>query len=181
VPAAQGDAGDMIIKSKILFSMAAILVISLTGMSLTSVLTPPSNCGRNSYALTVCQTFALSATLAAQDNNGQFDITNSDKECLRDIARDSWGIGGADLFVKTNFSTDSTTNHDLIIVCTKQFENVPQPTIWNLYHQNPAHAVGYSDGKVGLISPAEFNSLNLNGFVSLSNLITSIQFGVTNQ
>jgi hypothetical protein len=42
---------------------------------------------------------------------------------------------------------------------------VPQPCLWNLFRQNPAHAVGYSDGSAGLISPEEYAALDLSRFI----------------
>jgi hypothetical protein len=65
-----------------------------------------------------------------------------------------------------------------VVLCLREFANIPRPTIWNFYHKNPAHAVGYSDGTSGLISPAECTTLNLIGFVPAANLVTNSEFKV---
>jgi hypothetical protein len=81
--------------------------------------------------------------------------------------------GNLDLLVKTNFVWGTISNREIVVVCPKEFDNVPRPQLLNLYHKNPAHVVGYSDGMVGLISPSEFTNLNLNGFVSEASLVTN--------
>jgi hypothetical protein len=93
---------------------------------------------------------------------------------LSALAKDGWGMSGADFLVRSSFVLGNSSNRGIVIVCERQFGNVPQPTIWNLYHQNPAHAVGYSDGTAGLISPEQFSNLNLASFVSLSNLVADL-------
>jgi hypothetical protein len=83
------------------------------------------------------------------------------------------------LLVKTNFVwTSDNSNREIIAVCPILFSNVPQPILLNLYHKNPAHAVGYSDGTTGLISPKQFASLNLNNFVSAADLATNSEFNI---
>jgi hypothetical protein len=83
-----------------------------------------------------------------------------------------------DLLVKTNFVWSGTSNRLIVAICPREFDNVPEPILLNLYHKNPAHAVGYSDGTVGLISPTEFTNLNLNGFVSAASLATNSEFNI---
>jgi hypothetical protein len=67
-----------------------------------------------------------------------------------------------------------------VIVCGKEFDNVPA-SFWTFHRKNPAGAVGYSDGTTGLISPAQFTNLNLNGFVFISSLATNSEFNIFNQ
>jgi hypothetical protein len=83
-----------------------------------------------------------------------------------------------DLLVKTNFVWSGTSNRLIVAVCPREFHNVPEPILFNLYHKNPAHAVGFSDGTVGLISPTEFTNLNLSGFVSAASLATNSEFNI---
>lgn len=141
-------------------------------------LTLGTNCGQNSYALSACRYYVLSANLAADENNGLFEIGKVDTNCIPMLFRDIWGVSGKDFLVRTNFLSGSATKHQAVIVCTRQFDNVPQPVIWNLYHKNPAHAVGYSDGTAGLILPVEFSNLNLSGFISVASLATNSEFNI---
>jgi len=153
--------------------MAGLLV----GMILPA--TSASNCGQNSYALTVCRNFAVTTVSAAQDNQSKFEIGKIDKiegRILSSLAERGWGMSGVDFLVRTNFVLGNSSNREIVIVCERQFGNVPQPTVWNFYRQNPAHAVGYSDGTTGLISPEQFRNLDLSGFVSLSNLVANPEF-----
>jgi hypothetical protein len=143
------------------------------------ILTAQTNCGGNSAALSACYHFALAAEIVSEETDSQFDVSKIDKQVLSELARENWGMTGSDFIVKTNFAFENKTNHEIVILCRKQFENVPQQTIWNFYHKNPAYAAGYSDGTVGLISPTEFTNLNLNGFVSVASLATNSEFNVS--
>jgi hypothetical protein len=110
--------------------------------------------------------------MAVED--GKFDVSEfgeAEKSEVAKLAKNHW-IGGKDFLVRPNFAS-TNTSRTVVIVCEKSFDNVPQPTLWNFYRKNPAHAIGYSDGSTGLISPAEFAALDLTGFVSLSNLATN--------
>jgi hypothetical protein len=78
---------------------------------------------------------------------------------------------------KTNFAWQSDhSKRQIIIVCGQEFDNVHKPGFWNSIFRNPAHAVGYSDGTVGLISPEEYTNFYFSGFVSASSLATNVEF-----
>lgn len=62
----------------------------------------------------------------------------------------------------------SNESKRIIIVCDTPFSDVPKRVI---FQAPPSHAVGYSDGTTGLISPGEYARLNLSSFVSLGDLI----------
>jgi hypothetical protein len=162
-------------KRIIFYSVAAVTAAGLTAMILPAA-SRPSNCGGNSYALNACQNYSLTARMAAEENHSQFETINlstEDKVYLARLAKSGW-IGGADFFIKTNFTCTNGVQ-EIVIVCEKQFDNVPQPTISNFYQHNPAYAAGYSDGTKGLISPEQFRSLNFIGFIRLSSLDTNEQ------
>ena len=75
--------------------------------------------------------------------------------------------------IKTNCNT-VRMNREVIIVCEKPFDyDEINRSFWNLFKRDYAHAVGYSNGKAGLISPEEFTNLNLREFVSLSQVATN--------
>jgi hypothetical protein len=164
----------MTTKKKTFIGIGAVLAVALfAGV----VLTMTTNCGGNSYALTACQEFVITAQVASNSNTNSFVTANKiDDETLYTLSREHWGTTGSDFLIKTNFFVTNSTNREIIIVSTIEFANVPQPAIWNLYRKNPAHAVGYSDGTSGLISPFEFSNLNLNGFASISSLMTNSGF-----
>jgi hypothetical protein len=84
-----------------------------------------------------------------------------------------------DSWLKTNFVWGTISNREIVIVCGREFDNVPKPSFWNSFFRNPAHAIGYSNGSVGLISPNDFTNLNLNGYVSAWNLATNSEFGIS--
>jgi type II secretory pathway pseudopilin PulG len=111
----------------------------------------------------------------ANTNNLAFDFYKLSTEQQKRIVR----IGlSFDSWMKTNFDWASGSNRTIVIVSGKQYDNAPQPSIWNFYHKNPAHVVGYSDGTTGLISPQQFTNLNLNGFVSAASLATNSELNI---
>ncbi len=150
----------------------ALVTATVVGLILPALISP-TNCGGNSYALYACKKFTLLTRLATKD--GQFDISKfgtADRSTASKLTKSHW-ILRADFLVRTNF-TNPSPSRLVVIACERPFENVPQPALWNLYRKNPAHAVGYSDGNTGLISPAEFMALDLSSFVPLSSLGTNI-------
>lgn len=80
-------------------------------------------------------------------------------------------------WIRTNFHWAGASNREVIIVCESEFDNVSK-SFWSLGQKYPAHAVGYSDGKSGLISPGEFTNLSMNSFVSLCELATNSEFNI---
>jgi hypothetical protein len=66
---------------------------------------------------------------------------------------------------------DPAAPRQIVVVCDRAFDNVPDYLLW----PSPmAHAVGYSTGESGLISPEEFKRLDLSGFVDLRTEIPRI-------
>lgn len=161
----------MITKRKILISFVCFGSLSLFAALLLPALARPSNCGRNSYALYACREIALHIQLAAATNGPVIDLSvidYSDQTNLFRTANSHWTTG-ADYWVRTNNRVEMTQKQ-IIVVCDIAYDNVPQPTLWNFYHRNPAHAVGFSDGTTGLISPVEFTRMDHKSFLNLSAL-----------
>jgi hypothetical protein len=79
-----------------------------------------------------------------------------------------------DFWIKTNFVWGTSSNREIVFVCPREFDNVHKSGFWNAFWRNPAHVVGYSDGRTGLISPEQFTNLNLSGFVSATNLVAKL-------
>jgi len=66
-----------------------------------------------------------------------------------------------------NARVDPTADKQIIVVCDRAYDNVPQ----RMFGRSPrAHAVAYSTGDTGLISPEEFARLDLSGFMDLQTL-----------
>jgi hypothetical protein len=128
----------------------------------------------NRFALFECRLY-LNAASATKTNNPIFEFSKLSSE---DRHRAILNAIYLDFLVKTNFAWEISSNRKVVIVCPKQFDNVPEPILLNLYHRNPAHAVGYSDGTTGLISPEQFTNLNLGDFVSAANLATNSEFNI---
>ena len=160
----------------ILFAGAIIAALALP------LVTTKTNCGGNSYALSVCRTFAVVAEITARDNHSKFEvwkIGKDERQSFLALAENHWGMNGTDFLVKTNFVLGSSSNREVIVVSKRKFGNVPQPTILNSYHQNPAHAVGYSDGTTELIPPEQFANFSLTCLVSLSNLAANLKSNIS--
>lgn len=128
----------------------------------------------NRRTLFTCRAFLRDAkNLTSKNADLDFGkLSGKDKYKLTHRARDF------DFLAKTNFVWETNTNKEIMIVCSRSFDNVPQPSLFNFYRRNRAHAVGYSDGTTALISPQQFTNINLSGFVSLSSLITNSTLSV---
>ena len=158
-----------------------ILFVGLTAaVAAAAILLPAyakgrvSNCGGNSATMSACRTIMLDMRLASEDLGKRFDVRQLSRERKTDIAiaaTNYWIVRGK-ILLRKNISIGNGSNQ-IMAVCDAAYDNVPQPTIWNHYKKNPAHAVGYSDGSVGLISPADFKKLNLAEFVDASSLASN--------
>ncbi|HEY5042826.1 MAG TPA: hypothetical protein VIK53_12575 [Verrucomicrobiae bacterium] len=112
----------------------------------------------------------------AETNSPNFNFFKLSDDNKRDTILHGWN---PDFWIKTNFTWEaSEANRQIIVVCGKEFDNVPKPGFWNYFWRNPAHAVGYSDGQTGLISPDKFTNLISAGFVSVASLATNSEFNI---
>jgi hypothetical protein len=127
-----------------------------------------SNCGGNSAALAACKGYITVLQWWAADHDGQrFHYGEADSETkqhLRRLPGASW-IHSARLLARLEgVRVDATAEKQIIMVCDHPFDNVPQ----RIFGRSPmAHAVAYSTGETGLISPEEFARLDLSGLVDL--------------
>jgi hypothetical protein len=129
----------------------------------------------NKYAMFMCRT-EIRIWKNEETNGVRFDFNKlSDENKWHAIALVDYQ---SDFWIKTDFDWENASNREIVIVCKKEFDNVPEPALWNFFRRNPAHAAGYSDGTADLISPEQFTNLNLSGFVSLQSLATNSEFGV---
>jgi hypothetical protein len=156
---------------KTLILAASVVAV---GAALLPLLARPSNCGGNSYALAACKKILAFDRLGGGANGPAFDLVQLDAVDQTNFVftvANHW-TPDAGYWLRTNFPNNPAAKQ-IVVVCDRAYDNVPQPTVWNLYHRNPAHAVGYSDGTTGLITPVEFSGLDRSGFVSLTALATN--------
>jgi len=130
-----------------------------------------SNCGGNSAALAACNGYITVLQLWAADHAGQrFRYDQADQETKQHLGRlpgASW-IRSARLMARMDdVRVDAAADKRIIMVCDHPYDNVPQ----RIFGRSPmAHAVAYSTGESGLISPAEFVQLDLSAFIDLQML-----------
>jgi hypothetical protein len=75
---------------------------------------------------------------------------------------------GAHLLVRTNgFVLGASEPKQVIVVCDTAYRSFPQYRFWR---GAATHAIGYSDGSVARISPAEYASLDLRAFQDVNHL-----------
>lgn len=133
------------------------------------VLVPDEKPSGNSAMLAMCG-WELSAWKGYQANRPRFNFYELSADQKRRVI--IYGLN-QDLMIRTNFLWSTAPDREIVVLSRRWFDNVPTPAPWNLFRRNPAHAVGYSDGTTGLISPAEFDSLFIYGFASLWSLATN--------
>jgi hypothetical protein len=128
---------------------------------LTATLFPASNCGGNSAALTACGGYASLLQFWEQGHPGEvFEYDAAGPERTR-LAGEDWVRSARFLAKRT---VEPSGPKQIVIVCDHAYDNVPQGVLW----KSPmAHAVGYSTGTTGLISPSEFAQVDMNDFVEL--------------
>lgn len=155
-----------------MIGVAAIISVSLLVVGiLLPAFAPPPNCGGNSAALSDCRNFVLEIRIWMHEMNGAaFVYEEADQETRRRLqllGQDHW-LGAARLLAQVNgVRVDSESPKTVIMACDMAFDNVPRR--W--FGKAPMrHAVAYSTGDVGLISPEEFQELDLNGFTDLRTL-----------
>lgn len=155
-------------KRVMLWSAFGVCAFVLLGM-LVPLVGTHSNCGGNSAAQAQCGLIAIRAKLEASE--GAFQPQHWSQYGRDEVARLSlkhW-TPKATYYVRTNLTTRAA-DKTVVAVCDTQYENVPQPTIWNLYRKNPAHAVAYLDGSKGLLTLGEFSKLDLANFTDVATL-----------
>lgn len=107
---------------------------------------------------------------ASDHGGGDFCYSQADLETKRQLANlpgANW-VQPARLMAKVeNVRLDPGGVKKVVMVCDQAYSNVPQHLFWKA---PMAHAVAYSTGETGLISPEQFKQLDLNGFIDLKTL-----------
>lgn len=139
-----------------------------------SAWSPPSNCGGNSAALAEVSQIAMVARIGAvTSSNDSFSFavaSGEQREQLAMLSRSHWSDSSRILVSLQPIRADVGEQCRVIVACDTPYRNVPQS--W-FGLAPPAHAVAYSDGTSGLISPDEFAALDLSKFVPMDELYPS--------
>ena len=162
---------------KVVIAGLLALATVATGALVLPALAPPSNCGGNSAALSACRKYGMTIRVAAANNNGEFEVSklsDSDQKDMLEITANHWIRDATFLIKGSKFKTETDRKH-VVAVWNRSYDNVPQPAIWNGWKRTPAHAVTYSDGSGGLISPIEFADLDLSGFVDTRKFAADLE------
>lgn len=138
-----------------------------------------SNCGGNSAAASNCRNIVLDVRVEASDSDEVFNFEHISQDTRSDLARLSsnmWTAGAKYLLRSGQIHTGEGT-HEIVVVCDTPYDNVPQPTIWNLHRRTLRHAAGYSDGSIGWLTPAEFAGLSKSNFFEFKYTVPSSKQG----
>jgi len=146
---------------KIVVCGFAIVLVTLIVLTLTSPIS--HNAKGNRWILIEAHVYLRSISFS-KTKEPRFDLSKLSGE---EKSEPLHIAGYFDFLIKTNFVWGTSSNREIVIVCQKQFNNLPMPKqgFWHSFQNNPAHVAGYSDGSVSLISPEQFTNLNLLGFV----------------
>lgn len=139
------------------------LVLAVAGwLALEFLFHTESNCGGNSAALADCRSYARLAINPESDTSLPF--AHLDRALVAQALSNRWGRKT----FHVRIAASSAGTRTVVVVCDRLFNNVPQPTVWNLFRKTPRHAVGYSDGSIGLIDDQAYWNLDFGNFVGIN-------------
>jgi hypothetical protein len=122
-----------------------------------------TNCGGNSAALWVCKTFLDCVASAARSRPG-LSLDALDWSEASHVFHNGF-VAEDEFLIAPPRRLIDPSRRDVVIVCKTLYGNSPRPSFRNLCLRHWAHAVGYSNGEVELVSPAQYAELDLSGFV----------------
>lgn len=130
-----------------------------------------TKCGGNSAALVACRDVVRSLRTISLDRGGKpLSVTNlsgPEREYFRSVPGLSWLPGSRVLIAAGPVTLEQDRPREVLVVCDTPFNNVPRRP----FRRAPfAHAVGYSDGTVGLVSVQDFRRFDLSHFVDVKNI-----------
>lgn len=140
------------------------IVVGITAALLLLVLPISrwSNCGGNTVAVAYTSQVAMCMKMAINERQTDAPATFDSL-----IPPSSWpevfqfGCGVKSYWVLKNITP---LESGPVIICAQFFDNVPQPTIWNLYRRNSAFAAGFLREHARLLDETEYNSLDFNKY-----------------
>ncbi|MBI4602385.1 MAG: hypothetical protein HY721_10545 [Planctomycetes bacterium] len=161
--------------SRLLGKLLILALLVYVALGTIDTVFRPTNCGGNGQALSDCRQFAVLCRAwvdeAASVGGASAPATLGDLVATHGAEDRPPGFRNGFGFLEDYLVLDPRRpvprgERAVVIVCSEPYGNVPRPTFWSFYRRNVAHAVGYSDGTAGLISPREYAALDLSGFVS---------------
>ena len=153
------------------FVAALLIAVAVTVFAILPAASRATNCGGNTAALSACRSYILTLELwEGQHPETIFDLDSISEDIRRDVSHlpgASWLHSGRLMARRTLGKLDSKGRKEVILVYEKPHNNVPRVTFG---HAPMMHAVAFSTGETGLITPEEFARLDLTGFVDLKEL-----------
>ena len=151
---------------------SVILVLALGTLlivgSAVNFVTTRSNCGGNSAALAYTGRSAELIRMALMEHPpGRYQTFRGIvlQSTLNDVFDFGWGVDS--YWVLKEFDSSETRP---VVICAQCFDNVPQPTNWNLHRRNPAFAAGYLHGDSRLLTIQEFNSIDFHSYEYITKM-----------
>lgn len=151
-------------------TLSAILVLlSFTPMARTS------NCGGNSSALHrvhSLKSFAASSNFERGDESFRFsELSQAELDHLAALGGSPWNRE-AKFYVASGKISFSETTRRIIAVCDTPYSNVPEHRMGMWRWWAPlTHAVAYSDGNTGLITPEEYAGINKADLIDVASIL----------
>lgn len=123
-----------------------------------------TNCGGNSAALHYTRSIAFAAHAYSRDVIGDSKSIHVENFLKNDVylPQISFGWGMRSYWIKKETEWD---NEDPFVICGQLFSNVPRRSWRNFYRGNPGHAAAYLSGEARILSPAEFESIDLDSYL----------------
>jgi hypothetical protein len=161
-------------RKRLILIVGLVAILAIGAAFVLPLFARTSNCGGNSAALSNVRVYVLLARMSAMDSpDHTFRVTTVTSEQRKELARvahDHW-IPNARFLVSTApLSEVPSQPRRIIVVCDTPYRNVPRRWIGSA---PSAHAAGFSDGSVELISPAQFAALDQSSFTFLDELYPS--------
>lgn len=164
---------------KALWRFVVIATVTLSAILVLLSFTPmahSTNCGGNSSALQKVhslKSFAVSSNFDRGDGSFSFsELSEAELDHLAALGGSSWNRE-AKFYVASGKISFSETTRRIVAVCDTPYSNVPEHRvgIWR-WPGPPTHAVAYSDGSTGLISPEEYADINKADFVDVASTVS---------
>lgn len=156
---------------------AGAFVAAFATIDIVDRLLDDGESGGNAVALEACERFATQcadALNAVRESGGDRPVSvnairwEGGEFGFRAANRRASRVGAA-LYMVHPDQVVRSDRPTVVVVSPTTFEDLPRPSVWRLYQSGVAHAVGYSDGTVALLSPKEFATLDLEDFVPLDD------------
>ena len=151
--------------------LGLFLAIGAVVISAVVPLSSGTNCGGNSAALARVHQYAVLARMGAMDSPDHIfrvgTVAPEQRKQLAEFAHYFWIPRARFLLSTAPLSEQEPQSRRVIVVCDTPYSNVPRRWIGSA---PPAHAAGFSDGSLALISPAEFAALDRSSFKFLDEL-----------